>query len=90
LDVSHAVGTVAGWGALAENGPTSTTLQAVKVPILTQERCLMSEYSSVEVTPNMFCAGNLENGGVDSCKGDSGGSLLIEDSMMRTIAAGKN
>lgn len=59
----------------------ATSLQAVSVPMVNWDTC-RSIYT--DLTSNMICAGDLENGGVDSCQGDSGGkcfyfiSLLIK------------
>ncbi|XP_051469663.1 enteropeptidase [Apus apus] len=68
---------IAGWGTIMHEGPTSDILQEAKVPLISNEKCQqwMPEYS---ITENMICAG-YDTGGVDSCKGDSGGPLTSED-----------
>ncbi|NXD06723.1 ENTK Enteropeptidase, partial [Nothocercus nigrocapillus] len=68
---------IAGWGRIVNQGPTSNILQEAEVPLITNEKCQqwMPEYS---ITENMVCAG-YDQGGVDSCKGDSGGPLMFED-----------
>ncbi|XP_076302822.1 trypsin-1-like [Lasioglossum baleicum] len=69
-------GTVTGWGALAESGAISQTLQEVTVPILTNTECRATKYPPRRITDNMLCAGYKE-GSKDSCQGDSGGPLHI-------------
>lgn len=56
---------VTGWG-VTENGLPSQ-LQAVEVPIISQEDC-RAAYGSSLVTDRMICAGFLEEGGKDACQ----------------------
>ncbi|OXB64181.1 hypothetical protein ASZ78_002103 [Callipepla squamata] len=67
---------IAGWGAIRYEGPTSNILQEAEVPLILNEKCQewLPEYS---ITENMICAG-YDMGGVDSCQGDSGGPLMFE------------
>ncbi|XP_061688427.1 coagulation factor VII-like [Syngnathoides biaculeatus] len=67
--------TVSGWGRRAENGPTSHLLRRLTVPRIRTQQCVQE--SGVQLTENMFCAGYLTGRG-DSCKGDSGGSLVTQ------------
>ncbi|XP_028360997.1 enteropeptidase [Phyllostomus discolor] len=68
---------IAGWGRVAYEGPTADILQDADVPLLSNEKCQqqMPEYN---ITENMVCAG-YEKGGIDSCKGDSGGPLMCQE-----------
>lgn len=66
--------TVAGWGALSQNGPSHDALQKVNVPVVSRTSCRAS-YGLNAVTYNMFCAG-YSAGGQDSCQGDSGGPIV--------------
>ena len=68
--------TVIGWGAIAEGGPSSPTLQQVTIPIVSNDTC-DDVYDNL--TTNMICAGT-ETGGLDSCQGDSGGPLMVPGS----------
>uniref|UniRef100_A0A3P9LE16 Peptidase S1 domain-containing protein n=1 Tax=Oryzias latipes TaxID=8090 RepID=A0A3P9LE16_ORYLA len=84
---------VTGFGTLSSGGQevtffnvfknTSSTLQEVSVPIVSNTQCRDS-YSSL--TSNMMCAG-LTEGGKDSCQGDSGGPLVSKNDT-RWVQAG--
>ncbi|XP_032133028.1 enteropeptidase isoform X3 [Sapajus apella] len=68
---------IAGWGRVVHQGPTANILQEADVPLLSNEKCQkqMPEYN---ITENMICAG-YEEGGIDSCRGDSGGPLMCQE-----------
>jgi len=75
---------IAGWGRTSENGQTSTILQELQIPILENNECL-ERYrdqnrliSKEQFDEAVLCAGVLA-GGKDSCKGDSGGPLMIPE-----------
>uniref|UniRef100_A0A1I8JUI5 Peptidase S1 domain-containing protein n=1 Tax=Anopheles funestus TaxID=62324 RepID=A0A1I8JUI5_ANOFN len=63
---------VTGWGRQSEESKQSQTLAGVEIPIVDKTDC-MNQWSGVQVTPQMICAGEL---GKDSCNGDSGGPLV--------------
>ncbi|XP_029283462.1 enteropeptidase-like, partial [Cottoperca gobio] len=65
---------IAGWGRDAEQGYLLDVLQEAEVPLVVQDQCerQLPEYTIIS---SMLCAGYPE-GGVDSCKGDSGGPLM--------------
>ena len=71
------LGTVTGWGRLGvyEGAPHSSNLQAVTVPILTREECLLEPGASVPGDDQM-CAGHSDSKH-SACPGDSGGALMI-------------
>ncbi|CAG4931374.1 unnamed protein product [Parnassius apollo] len=68
--------TVAGWG-ITENNTASSVLLKVNLPVLSGEMCkaYYSRKTKEDTTKNILCAGML---GKDSCKGDSGGPLMLE------------
>ncbi|KAI8440456.1 hypothetical protein MSG28_001748 [Choristoneura fumiferana] len=68
---------VSGWGTTQENGQTSSTLMAVRVPTVATSECEKAYNSAI--TSRMFCAG-VPEGGRDSCQGDSGGPAVSKDS----------
>jgi trypsin len=65
--------TIAGWGATSEGGSTPSTLQEAQVPITTDAYCA-GAYSGFSAQ-TMICAG-YPQGGVDTCQGDSGGTMF--------------
>ena len=73
--------TVSGWGDTSPQRYRGypDVLQSVRVPGISQSQCSKSyedfhEYFTI--TDNMICAGDTVNGGIDSCKGDSGGNVI--------------
>ncbi|XP_075978590.1 trypsin-7-like [Anticarsia gemmatalis] len=65
--------TVSGWGE-TESSAESNILLAVKVPVVSEERCY--RVFPDRLTKNMFCAGGLQTGGKAVCYGDSGGPAV--------------
>ena len=63
--------TVSGWGRISEGGNPSYVLHKVNVPFVPNDVC-NEKYQGV-IKNVMMCAGNIEDGGVDACQGDSGG-----------------
>lgn len=67
----------AGWGA-NEAGVFPTVAAWVEVPFVDDDDCAEA-YPGEFDDETMLCAGDLENGGVDACTGDSGGPLMAAD-----------
>jgi len=80
---------ITGWGKVLKVGgenkrslSSPNTLQEATVPIISQKRCQDDNvYGERRISDKMFCAGDLDYGGLDSCQGDSGGpaTVVIED-----------
>ncbi|XP_044266681.1 venom protease-like [Tribolium madens] len=69
--------TLAGWGSISFNGPSSSTLQQIFVPVLSQQQCERAFSRVATIDNKIICAGSL-NGDKDACGGDSGGPLMNE------------
>ncbi|GLH08206.1 Serine proteinase stubble [Gryllus bimaculatus] len=70
--------TVIGWGSLRESGRQPEILQEVSIPIWTNSEC-RAKYGSAApggIVEHFLCAGY---DGKDSCSGDSGGPLMINN-----------
>jgi len=66
-----------GWGAtISPDKNSSDTLLSVTVPFVPHGVC--KDIFS-QLTPQEMCAGDIENGKIDSCVGDSGGPLAWLD-----------
>lgn len=71
--------TAAGWGALSETSVTKPEiLQKVEVPLVPQNQCNEILAYNKRITDRMLCAG-FKAGQKDSCSGDSGGPLFVEE-----------
>jgi len=83
---SPVMATVTGWGWTGKDGPDPSVLRKVDVPIVAQGECAKAyaKYPGM-ITDRMICAGPKE-GGKDSCYGDSGGPLILnENGKMKQI-----
>jgi secreted trypsin-like serine protease len=69
--------TAVGWGLTEMGGKTSRTLQEVSVPIVSNQACNTDTAYGGDITDSMLCAG-FDEGGKDSCSGDSGGPLMVQ------------
>jgi secreted trypsin-like serine protease len=84
--------TVAGWGATDPDDifDFSTELLAAEVPLVDQEVCgelyQDATFPAGGIQPSMLCAGDLVDGGVDACVGDSGGPLLVMEGSDQLLA----
>uniref|UniRef100_A0AAX7VLI1 Suppression of tumorigenicity 14b n=1 Tax=Astatotilapia calliptera TaxID=8154 RepID=A0AAX7VLI1_ASTCA len=76
---------ITGWGTTLQGGAATAILQKAEVKII--ESWLCNILLNYRVTGNMLCAGVL-SGGVDTCKGDSGGPLSVANSRGRFFLAG--
>ncbi|KAJ8918129.1 hypothetical protein NQ315_011586 [Exocentrus adspersus] len=84
VPVAGTTATVTGWGALSEGGKMATTLQVVKIPIVSQANC-QTAYRGMNITDRMFCAGS---GGKDACQNDSGGPLVANGVLTGVVSFG--
>ncbi|XP_069056228.1 plasma kallikrein-like [Pleurodeles waltl] len=67
---------VTGWGYTEESGYISNILQKAEIPRISNKEC-QSNYNERRISDLMTCAG-YKAGGVDSCKGDSGGPFACK------------
>jgi secreted trypsin-like serine protease/subtilisin-like proprotein convertase family protein len=77
---------VTGWGTLRSGGSTPDILQAVTVPIVSNEDA--EEAYGQNITDDQLAAGLLGVGGRDSCQGDSGGPLTVPSANGGRLLAG--
>lgn len=69
--------TVIGWGNESSYGYLfGDDLRQVEVPVISGDQCRSAGDSYSTVSANEICAGDFDNGGIDSCQGDSGGPLI--------------
>lgn len=59
---------VSGWGDTKKAGESSDVLRGVIIPTVNQNKCKQS-YNIL--TNQMVCAGDFDNGGIDSCQGNT-------------------
>lgn len=71
---------VAGWGKLSFGGPVPSVLQVAKLPVIGNKQCQEMYHNSghMKIISDSFVCAGYENGGQDSCEGDSGGPLQVQ------------
>jgi len=79
-EVSETQFNISGWGSLFSGGQSPDILNVATVPFVPDKMCRES-YGSDRVSPRMICAGDVSSGGIDSCRGDSGGPLAWKDTL---------
>ena len=73
--------TIWGWGSLDVTGNHyPDILQKAELDVLVNTECSLKLGSSF-IGSSMLCAG-IENGGIDSCYGDSGGPIIVNDQLV--------
>lgn len=70
-----------GWGILDYDKGLAEELRVVSPPTVTKEACREHRLGQV-ITDNMLCAGNITEGGIGNCIGDSGGPAFIRQKGM--------
>uniref|UniRef100_A0A182QRY3 Peptidase S1 domain-containing protein n=1 Tax=Anopheles farauti TaxID=69004 RepID=A0A182QRY3_9DIPT len=76
---------LAGWGALYYQGPSTNHLQAVTLPIVGNGRCGLAYQNFAPILPFHLCAGHK---GLDACQGDSGGPLVYQNQVIGVVSWG--
>lgn len=68
---------IAGWGAVYFNGPSSTRLLELQIPVVETSACqkAFEPFETTVIDDRVLCAG-FARGGKDACQGDSGGPLM--------------
>jgi len=78
----------AGWGVTQDSvNHFSDKLREVVVPIIDRNTCNALDSYDGEITENMLCAGYMA-GGKDSCRGDSGGPLIANNTLIGIVSWG--
>ncbi|XP_066995499.1 trypsin-3 [Anabrus simplex] len=82
---------VSGWGFTQAGNWSSLpdVLRVGYVPLVSQETCEKDHGSQGKIDDTMICAGYLATGGVDSCRGDSGGPLEMDGILIGIVSWGR-
>ncbi|MFD8292150.1 serine protease [Streptomyces lavendulae] len=78
--------TAVGWGATREGGRPSPTLRYVNTQVVPRAKC-RSQYDDASIADSMICAG-VEAGGKGTCKGDAGGPLYKNGTLIGIMSHG--
>lgn len=77
-------GTVAGWGRQGPSETPDPNLRWVSSTIMTNLQCQQAGWWGM-VTDNNLC---MTTNGKDSCEGDSGGGLFVQNALNQTVLVG--
>ncbi|XP_028031503.1 trypsin-2-like [Bombyx mandarina] len=79
---------VSGWGRTVQGAPTiPDRLMNVTLDVVSHFKCNLSYY--LDLTDNMWCAGNFFLGGKGTCQGDSGGAAVQNGTVMGIVSFGR-
>ncbi|CAG2177215.1 unnamed protein product, partial [Oppiella nova] len=89
-DLSDRNATITGWGRLSEGGERAAVLKEANVPIVSNKRCeeMFKSVGRHEAIPEILMCAGYDKGGPDSCNGDSGGPLQVQDDEGHWFLAG--
>ena len=76
---------IAGWGTQKVKGPPTRVLHEAALPLVSHEQCNDPQSYNGVITKNMLCAG-FQQGGVDTCEGDSGGKEVSRPTLKAQLA----
>jgi len=81
---------VTGWGRLYDGGPLPSVLQEVDLPIINNTMCedMYRKAGYVEHIPSIFICAGYARGEKDSCEGDSGGPMVVQQPDGRFVLNG--
>ncbi|VVC39890.1 Serine proteases, trypsin family, serine active site,Peptidase S1, PA clan,Serine proteases, trypsin [Cinara cedri] len=77
-----------GWGKIKPNGPLSSKLRQIKVPVHNTSVCRDKYGPAVPINEGHLCAGRMDGKGGGPCVGDSGGPLQCSGPNGRWFLAG--
>ncbi|XP_025835628.1 trypsin-7-like [Agrilus planipennis] len=80
--------TVAGWGDLSDGGVIPTQLQAVTIPIISNEECIRHYNGTFALISDRSLCALYAPGGRDACRGDSGGPLTVNGVLYGVVSQG--
>ncbi|XP_055611187.1 trypsin-1-like [Uranotaenia lowii] len=75
---------VSGWEATHVPWQLNAELRAANVPIINREDC-NKEFAG-RIHESMICAGFMDQGGRDTCRGDNGGPLAIDGQLVGVVS----
>lgn len=79
--------TATGWGSLGSGAMIPIALKKIRIPLVDHDNCNDDNSYRGLITPRMVCAG-LDQGGIDTCEGDSGGPLTIANLLIGVVSWG--
>ncbi|CAG2173672.1 unnamed protein product [Oppiella nova] len=89
-DLSDRNATITGWGRLSQGGERAAVLKEANVPIVSNKRCeeMFKSVGRNEAIPEILMCAGYDKGGPDSCNGDSGGPLQVQNDEGHWFLAG--
>ena len=87
VPVAGEIATVSGWGNTGPSNEAARQLQVIDFPVVDRTECAETYQRMITLTENMICAGS-ETGAEDTCKGDSGGPMVVGGELAGIVSFG--